>query len=205
MTTRNKKGMPPLADISAGGRALRAAKSRIKHFRVGLIKGIEAEIGETQNEQTRLNLDQARKWLQGPMKQLIQLAEANPDCRYGAKILNVSFDAMYTCANAVSRIDRNLVQRMIEPLIEKKAKKAFGGPGGKASGAARHAEAEEGWKPHALQPAKQGRKEQPGITQAELAHEIKTKWRLKIRCPGTQLIPAISGWEKDGTLTRRHK
>jgi len=172
---------------------------------VGLIKGIEAEIGETQNEQTRLNLDQARNWLQGSMKQLIQLAEANPDCRYGAKILNVSLDAMYACADAVSRVDRKLVQRLIEPLIEKKVKKALGAPGGKASGATRHAEAEEGWKPHALLLAKQARKKQPGITQAELADEIITKWRLKIHCPKTQLIPAISGWEKDGTLTRRHK
>jgi hypothetical protein len=106
---------------------------------------------------------------------------------------------------AVSRIDRKLIPRMIEPLIKKKANKTFGAPGGKASGAARHTEAEEGWKPHALELAKQGRAEQSGITQADLADEIQTKWRLKIRCPGTQLIPAISGWEKDGTLTRRHK
>jgi hypothetical protein len=120
MTTRNKKGMPPRADISAGGRALRAANSRIKHFRVGLIKGIEAEIGETQNELTRLNLDQARKWLQDSMTQLMQLAEANPDRGHGAKILNVSLDAMYACADAVSRIDRKLIPRMIEPLIKKK-------------------------------------------------------------------------------------
>jgi hypothetical protein len=94
---------------------------------------------------------------------------------------------------------------MIAPLIEKKVKKALGSPGGKASGKMRHAEAEEQWKPHAMQLAKQARKDKPGITQAALADEIITKWRLKIRCPGTQLIPAISGWEKDGTLTRRHK
>jgi hypothetical protein len=66
---------PPLADISPGGRALRAAKSHIEHFCVGLINGLDAEINKNQNEQTRLNLDHARKWLQGSMKQLIQLAE----------------------------------------------------------------------------------------------------------------------------------
>jgi hypothetical protein len=90
---------PPRADISPGGRALRAAESKTKHFRVGLIKGIEAEIGETQNEQTTLNLEEARKRLQDSMTQLMQLAEASPDRGHGAKILNVSLDAMYACAD----------------------------------------------------------------------------------------------------------
>lgn len=141
----------PLANISPGVRAFQAGKSRIEHFRVEIVKGIEAEIGETQNEQTRANLDQARMHLQGSMKQLIQLAEANPDRLYGAKILNVSLYAMYACANAVSRIERKLVPRIftpliekeLTPLIEKKVKKAVGSPGGKASGKIRHAEAEE--------------------------------------------------------------
>src|ERR1700732_1254213 len=42
MTTRNKKDGPPLADISPSGRALRAAKSKIKHFKSILQMGIDA-------------------------------------------------------------------------------------------------------------------------------------------------------------------
>jgi hypothetical protein len=205
MTTQHKRDKPPLADISIGGRTFRTEQKAFEGFGADVARELRIEIDKLSEESERNALDQAGKRLRDAIAQLMQMAAAMPDRMQGAKLLRASLYLMFASADTASRIDRKLIPQMIEPLIEKKVKKALGAPGGKASGAARHAEAEEGWKPHALQLAKQARKEQPGITQTKLAHEIKTKWRLKIRCPRTQLIPAISGWEKDGTLTRRHK
>jgi hypothetical protein len=64
-------------------------------------------------------------------------------------------------------------------------------PRGKKSAENRRIEAEETWRPHALKLAKEVRKNQPAITQGDLAYEIKQRWKLKgIHCPETQLIPA---------------
>jgi hypothetical protein len=205
MTTQHKRDKPPLADISIGGRTFRTEQKAFEGFGADVARELRIEIDKISEESERNALDQAGKRLRDAIAQLMQMAAAMPDRMQGAKLLRASLYLMFASADTASRIDRKLIPQMIEPLIEKKVKKALGAPGGKASGATRHAEAEEGWKPHALQLAKQARKEQPGITQADLADKIKTKWRLRIRCPRTQLIPAISGWEKDGTLTRRHK
>jgi hypothetical protein len=76
---------------------------------------------------------------------------------------------------------------------------------GKKSGESRQAEAEEGWLPHALELAVKVREEDKGITQIDLAAEIKNRWKLKIRCPRSMLVQAISEWEDEGKLPRRNK
>ncbi len=81
----------------------------------------------------------------------------------------------------------------------------LGAAGGTSSGKTRRAEAEEGWRPHALKLSIIIRKEDKGITQTSLAAEIKSRWTLKLQCPSSQLIPAISRWEREGKLARRDK
>jgi hypothetical protein len=76
---------------------------------------------------------------------------------------------------------------------------------GKISAKFRQAEAEEGWLTHALKLAVAIRTEDKAITQADLAAKIKERWALKIKCPKSQLIPAISRWEREGKLPRRNK
>lgn len=98
-----------------------------------------------------------------------------------------------------------MIEKRLTPIIEKSAKKALGERGGKASGKKRSAETEEFWRPHAHELAIEFGQVRPGITQIELANEIKNAWRLKIHCPETQLIRAISRWEKDGRLPKRNK
>jgi hypothetical protein len=164
---------PPLADISPGGRALRAAKSRIEHFCVGLINGLDAEINKNQNEQTRLNLDHARKWLQGSMKQLIQLAEANADRRNGAKILKLSLDAMYACADAVSRIDHKRIPR----IAEKRTKSTGGKVAGISSGIIRAKKAKQKWQNKAMKLARKILERHPThYSMAAVARDVKDQW-----------------------------
>jgi hypothetical protein len=213
MMRRDKKDEPPLADISIGGRTFKTEQKAFERFGADLARELKIEIDKLSEESERNGLYQAGKRLRDAIAQLMQMAAAMPDRMQGAKLLRASLYLMFTSADTASRIDRKLIPRMIEPLIEKKVapliekkvKKALGASGGTASGKKRRDEAEEGWKPHALKLAQQARQEQPGITQANLVDEIKIRWRLKISCPGTQLIPAISGWEKDGTLIRRDK
>lgn len=76
--------------------------------------------------------------------------------------------------------------------------------GGKESGKNRRAENEEGWRPRAFSLACKIRDEDKGITQAKLALKIKDRWKLMIPCPESQLIHAISQWEKEGKLPRRN-
>jgi hypothetical protein len=63
---------PPLADISPGDRALRAAKSRVEGLCWKRAKGV----------------DTVRKQYHAALEPLMQLAEANPDRHYGAELLN---------------------------------------------------------------------------------------------------------------------
>jgi hypothetical protein len=59
MTMRNKKDGPPRADISTGGRALRAVKSIIKHFNSDLERRID-EATVAGNEREAYHLKEAR-------------------------------------------------------------------------------------------------------------------------------------------------
>jgi hypothetical protein len=76
---------------------------------------------------------------------------------------------------------------------------------GNASGKIRRSEVEEGWLPHALKLTIAIRDENKAITQSKLAAEIKSRWALKIHCPESQLIQAISRWEGEGKVARRDK
>jgi hypothetical protein len=76
---------------------------------------------------------------------------------------------------------------------------------GKKSGEERRKEGEETWRPHARELAREIQAEKPTISQLDLKHEIESRWRLKIHCPKSQLVKAISGWQKDGTLTKPSK
>jgi hypothetical protein len=76
---------------------------------------------------------------------------------------------------------------------------------GKASAKIKRSEVEEGWMPHALELAVAIRKEDKAITQVNLAPQIKSRWRLRLKCPESQLILAISRWEREGKLPRRCK
>jgi hypothetical protein len=193
----------PLVDLSQNGRALRSAKQRIKEFSTLLDKGLKAEAMQSENEQPRI--EQARARLKASVEQLIQLIEMAVNRSEAVAILEVSNAVMFACADAASRIDRKLVPRLVRPSIEATTKNSFGAPGGFASGESRRAEAEETWKPHALCLAKKIRQEQPGITQGKLAIEIAERWGLRIHCPKTQFVGAISGWEKTGLLKKRNK
>lgn len=73
------------------------------------------------------------------------------------------------------------------------------------SGNRRRAKAEKTWKAHALELAKQARKDDPTLSQHRLADEITFKWRLDIPPPGhTTLTNFISELEKANTLPPRH-
>jgi hypothetical protein len=74
---------------------------------------------------------------------------------------------------------------------------------GKASGKARRDEAEQTWQPHALSLAIEIQAEDSGILQINLKKQIESRWRLKIPCPRSQLIKAISRWQREGKLARR--
>jgi hypothetical protein len=84
--------------------------------------------------------------------------------------------------------------------LRSKEKKAVAG---KISGATRRAEAEQGWRPHALELAKEIQAENQGLSQFDLARAIEDRWRLKIHCPKSQLAPAIRAWQKQGKLAKR--
>jgi hypothetical protein len=78
---------------------------------------------------------------------------------------------------------------------------------GKKSEESRRAEAIEGCEDHALKLGVKVREEEDnkGITQIDLATEIKKRWKLKIHCPHSMLVRAISQWEHEGKLPRRNK
>jgi hypothetical protein len=87
--------------------------------------------------------------------------------------------------------------------VEKEASSRFGSRGGEASGVQRKPEANETWKPHALDIAKKSRKEDLNKSQADVAEDIVDQWLLKIPCPKTQLVLTIREWEKKGLLAKR--
>jgi hypothetical protein len=74
---------------------------------------------------------------------------------------------------------------------------------GKKSGTGKKTEAAETWHPHALDLAKEIRAEKPSISQQDLAAEIRTRWRLKIkRVSVARLVLFISKWERGGELEK---
>lgn len=91
------------------------------------------------------------------------------------------------------------------PAIREEALRKKGKRGGKASGKARRDEAEQTWQPHALDVAIEIQAEDPSIIQISLAEKIKSRWRLKIHCPKSQLVKAISRWQQEGKLAPRKK
>jgi hypothetical protein len=76
---------------------------------------------------------------------------------------------------------------------------------GKNSGKIRREVADETWRPYALNLAVATRKENKAITQFDLAAKIGSRWALKIPCPKSMLISAISQWEREGSLPKRNK
>jgi hypothetical protein len=86
-----------------------------------------------------------------------------------------------------------------------KAMSDQGSLGGVASGVKRRDEAEQTWQPHALSLAIEIQAKDQGIVQISLKKEIESRWRLKIPCPKSQLIKAISRWQREGKLARRNK
>jgi hypothetical protein len=123
----------PSADLSISSRAFRGAKQRVKEFSALLVKGLDAEIKMTTEEQTRLNLGHARKRLTDAVEQLIQSGEKIADRGDAARILDVGHHLMFACADAASRVERKSIPRTIEPVIKNKADKDHGRPGGDKS------------------------------------------------------------------------
>jgi hypothetical protein len=103
----------------------------------------------------------------------------------------------YSWAKAEAEIEMKPLAR---DGLKAKENKAIAG---KVSGAARRAEAEQGWRPHALELAKKIQAENQGLSQFDLARAIEDRWRLKIHCPKSQLAPAIRAWQKQGKLAKR--
>lgn len=135
--------LPPLVDASIWGRAYRGEKRQIKELSARLAKGLDAEIKNSTDDKAKCDLDQARQRLNGAIQQLIQLAEGISDRRQAARMLAVSHPLMFACADVASRIDRQLIPRLIDPIIRKKADEDHGRPGGKRSGKKRIAKAEK--------------------------------------------------------------
>jgi hypothetical protein len=84
------------------------------------------------------------------------------------------------------------------PFLEERAKRSEGGKKG-----AKSRSGEDTWRPHALELARQIRKENPSLSQKNLAAEIAKGWRLQIDCPKTQLILSTREWERSGELPKR--
>jgi hypothetical protein len=100
MTTRNKKGMPPRADISPGGRALRAAKSKIKDFKSVLQRMIEA--AQVKGNEREVHC------LEGVNERLPDDADVN---RYSAKRLNDLYDGAMLAAHPSLRKLQQAINR----------------------------------------------------------------------------------------------
>ena len=93
---------------------------------------------------------------------------------------------------------RNARREFQRPLIEPRRE------GGRKSGEKRREEAEQMWRPYAIEIAQEVLNEMPKISQMNLAGEISSpdRWKKKIYCPKSMLVPAISAWLRDGTLRR---
>lgn len=77
---------------------------------------------------------------------------------------------------------------------------------GKGSGKARHSTAEETWRPHALELAKESRKQTPSGTLDDVATYILDNWKLKIEPPRREWLKRfISNKTKDDSLPARVK
>ncbi|KAF2990045.1 hypothetical protein OGR47_17510 [Methylocystis sp. MJC1] len=194
---------PSLADLSPVGRAAMA----LKRFQNGILKELDFEIANASDDGERAALDESKARLQVAVKQMTELAKDDERQR-GIEILNTALDLMFASADAASRIDLRRIPKAISM--------AHGRPGGKVSARSRRDTAEVTWKPIALELAKEIRSKEPKITQVELAEKIEARWyhrvqkieaRLgrKIKCPKTQLIPALSKWEKNGELVKCNK
>jgi hypothetical protein len=90
------------------------------------------------------------------------------------------------------------------PVIEGEMKVKLASDHGKKGSVKRRKKA-HAWRVYALPLAKQIRATNPTLSQAELKAKIVDQWKCEIGCPTSQLVPAISAWEKSGDLPRRRK
>jgi hypothetical protein len=135
-------------------------------------------------------------------KDLRKLADEFPskesrDAEQTMHLINTSVLLGYLWAKAES--EKSMKPFAIEGLRSKE-KKAIAG---KISGATRRAEAEQGWRPHALELAQKIQAKGQNLSQFDLARAIEDSWSLKIHCPKSQLAPAIRAWQKQGKLAKR--
>ena len=95
----------------------------------------------------------------------------------------------------------------MRPMAEKGARAINGaGVGGRASGESRRLEAEQTWKPHALEIALGVRSSNPAVSQERIASQIQKDWRLSIAIPAhSTLRNFISDMEKEQKLPARKK
>ena len=79
--------------------------------------------------------------------------------------------------------------------------------GGMKSGEARRQKAAQTWQPHALELARDARKQQPSLSQDNVVAEIEGGWKLANPIPpGAPTLKAfISKMERSGKLQRRQK
>ena len=155
----------------------------------------------TESDQARGGLEQARARLDASVEQLMRAVGMIADGLVTTEVLRASYDLMFVCADCASRIDRKLVPRLVRPEIEAEAKKAWQARAGRGGGTFRRREAEETWRPHALDLARKICEERP-ITKDDLVADIRKRWRLKVICPERALENAIRKWEKEGKLQR---
>jgi len=95
----------------------------------------------------------------------------------------------------------------MRPMAEKGARSLNGaGVGGRASGESRRLQADETWKPHALEIALGVRTSNPALSQERVASQIQKDWRLSIPTPAHSTLRSFnSDMVKEQRLPARKK
>jgi hypothetical protein len=192
-------GLPPLIFERADERRKRLAAL---NERLGILPPIEDKKGIASNEVTQLS-HELGTYIEKLKARIVEpVVDANDDAYWESDWALYSTEELFAgLISTAARLGTLLIDTPTRQALDLRHTASLRG---KKSAKNRRIEAEETWRPHALELAKEVRKNQPAITQGDLACEIKQRWKLKgIRCPETQLVPAIRQWERSGELPKR--
>jgi hypothetical protein len=200
-TLRRRLGLPPLIFERADERRKRLAAL---NERLGILPPIEDKKGIASNEVTQLS-HELETYIEKLKARIVEpVADPNGDAYWESDWALYSTEELFAgLISTAARLGTLLIDTPTRQALDRRHSASLRG---KKSGEIRRIEADETWRPHALKLAKEGRKNQPAITQGDLAYEIKQRWKLiGIRCPKTQLVLAIRQWERSGEIPKRHR